>query len=241
MEQTTYKAGSPPAQENTEPASGAPLPAYMSEVYDWAYINPRHVRLLDRNSAVSVLLFGNAERLMRRYLEQIQPGGRVWQMAHVYGDLVSRAARKVGENGHFLLTDITGIQIAHARRKLAPYPWAQLVQCDAASWAPEKTYDLICSFFLLHEIPDARKRAVVDRALAGLAPNGAALFIDYHRPAWWQPAGWILRWVNAKLEPFAHSLWNTEIRDFATHADNYIWEKETLFGGVYQIVKARPK
>ncbi|RBB95664.1 methyltransferase, partial [Pseudomonas sp. MWU12-2115] len=63
------------------------VPDYMTEVYDWAYVNPRRAALLDRNLVVSTLLFLNDQRLMRRYLHQIQPGMRVWQVAHVYGDL----------------------------------------------------------------------------------------------------------------------------------------------------------
>ncbi len=232
------------ACEPTDATAAAPepaLPAYMSEVYDWAYVDPRHVKLLDRNSVVGILLFGNDRRLMRAYLDAIRPGSRVWQMAHVYGDLVARAARRVGANGHFCLTDVTGIQIQRARAKLAPYAWAHIAHCDAALWSPGETYDLVCSFFLLHEIPDTRKRAVVDRALAALAPGAIALFVDYHRPAWWQPVGWLLRAVNARLEPFAQSLWSKEIADFAPAADDYVWTKRTLFGGVYQVVTVHRK
>jgi hypothetical protein len=51
----------------------------MTEVYDWAYVNPRACRALDRNLVVSTLLFLNDQRLMQRYLQQIRPGMRVWQ------------------------------------------------------------------------------------------------------------------------------------------------------------------
>ncbi len=33
------------------------VPDYMTEVYDWAYVNPRRAALLDRNLVVSTLLF----------------------------------------------------------------------------------------------------------------------------------------------------------------------------------------
>ena len=240
MTETTFEAATGPAAAPEHPPE-PPLPAYMSEVYDWAYVDPRYVRLLDRNLVVRTLLFGNDQRLIRAYLNEIKPGARVWQLAHVYGDLVSRAARKVGESGSFLLTDVTSIQVQHGRAKLEPYPWAHVIHSDAASWAPGETYDLVCSFFLLHEIPDARKHAVVDRALAALGPDSTALFVDYHRPSWWQPVRWILRWVNAKLEPFADALWKKEISAFASRPDDFVWSKRTIFGGVYQIVTVRRK
>ncbi len=241
MTETTCEAAARRVVSPEPAAEQPPLPAYMSEVYDWAYVAPRYVRLLDRNSIVKALLFGNDRRLMRAYLDKIEPGSRVWQLAHVYGDLVARAARKVGPKGHFQLTDITSIQIQRGRAKLTRYPWAHVAHCDAAAWSPGETYDLVCSFFLLHEIPDARKHAVVDRALAALDADSTAVFVDYHRPAWWQPVGWILRWVNAHLEPFANALWERDISTFASHPDKYLWSKQTVFGGVYQIVTARRK
>ena len=82
------------------------VPDYMVEVYDWAYVDPKWVRALDHNWVVRVLLFFNDQRLMRMYLNEIEPGMRVWQVAHVYGDLVRRAAKKVGPQGLFFLTDV---------------------------------------------------------------------------------------------------------------------------------------
>lgn len=213
------------------------VPAYMTEVYDWAYVNPRHAEVLDRNLVVKVLLFGNDQRLMRAYLRRIKPGMRVWQVAHVYGDLVRRVADRVGPTGLFDLTDVTPVQIAHAERKLADYPQANVIQSDAASFAGQQDYDLIVSFFLLHEIPEDKKREVVANMLRQLPAQGRALFVDYHRPAPWQPIGWLLRWVNRWLEPFAMALWEHEISEYAADPDAFIWQKRTVFGGVYQVVE----
>jgi ubiquinone/menaquinone biosynthesis C-methylase UbiE len=213
----------------------------MTEVYDWAYVNPRHAALLDRNLVVRVLLFGNDRRLMRAYLDRVRPGMRVWQVAHVYGDLVKRVADKVGAAGLFDLTDVTPVQIAHASRKLSDQPQARVVQSDAADFRGEDGYDLIVSFFLLHEVPDDKKREIVDNMLSQLPPHGRALFVDYHRPAPWQPIGWLLRWVNRCLEPFAYALWQHEISHYARDAQRFEWRKRTVFGGVYQIVDVTRK
>ncbi|WP_293931190.1 rhodoquinone biosynthesis methyltransferase RquA [Iodobacter sp.] len=212
------------------------VPDYMTEVYDWAYVNPKRVDQLDHNMVVKVLLFGNDQRLMRAYLNEIKPGMKVWQVAHVYGDLVRKVAQKVGPDGEFHLSDITPAQIEHAQAKLALYPWAKVIRSDAATYQSQLSFDLICSFFLLHEVPDEKKRSIVDHMLSQMPVSGKVLFVDYHRPSLWQPIRWILKWVNAKLEPFAEALWNNEISHYASQAEKYHWQKRTIFGGVYQIV-----
>lgn len=217
------------------------VPDYMVDVYDWAYVNPVQVDRLDHNLVVRVLLFGNDQRLMRAYLNEIRPGMRVWQVAHVYGDLVRRVADKIGPEGVFDLSDVTPVQIAHAERKLAGKAQARVIQSDAATFDGQQDYDLIVSFFLLHEVPDDKKRQVVANMLRQLPEHGRALFVDYHRPAAWQPIGWLLRWVNKCLEPFAFSLWEHEISEFAANAQDYVWDKRTVFGGVYQVVEVRRK
>jgi ubiquinone/menaquinone biosynthesis C-methylase UbiE len=234
--------------KNPPPLNNKPyyegVPTYMTEVYDWAYVDPAWVKQLDRNIVVKILLFLNDQRLMRRYLQQIQPGQRVWQLAHVYGDLVQKAAQKVGPNGAFHLTDVTPAQIEHGSEKLKGMPWTRVIRSDAAQFAGEGApYDVICSFFLLHEVPDEKKREIVDHMLAQLPDNGTAVFVDYHNPKRWQPIRYILQLVNHYLEPFANALWQNEISHYASDAEQFSWEKETLFGGVYQcvIVKNLPR
>lgn len=219
-----------------------PVPEYMQEVYNWAYIEPRNVEKLDHNLVVRTLLFLNDQRMMRAYLERIRPGMRVWQVAHVYGDLVRRAALKCGAGGAFHLTDITPIQVAHGESKLKDLPWSKVMRADARNFAGDGLpYDLICSFFLLHEVPDEWKHAIVDNMLRQLGETGEVFFVDYHRPKWWQPIGYLLKYINRLLEPFAESLWNNEIRSFASQPERFNWEKRTIFGGVYQLVRVTRK
>jgi hypothetical protein len=193
---------------------------------------------------VTLLLFANDERLIGAYLDEVRPGDRVWQAAHVYGDLVSRVADKVGPTGTFHLTDITPIQVAQGARKLAGRPWASSTQSDAATWVGDgsgKPYDLLCSFFLLHEVPDDKKAQIVDNMLAQLPRGKKALFVDYHGPQPWQPVRQILKLVNRYLEPFADSLWQHDISHFASRPGDYVWTKRTFFGGVYQSVTVQHK
>ena len=228
---------------NSSPAATSEqLPEYLDDVYNWAYVNERNVEWLDRNVVFNVLLFGNGPRLKRAYIDHIQPGMRVWQVAHVYGDLVNNAAEKVGSNGQFDITDIATIQINHTKRKIGHLPQVAIHHIDAAQWSG-KNYDLTCSFFLLHEVPDNKKTEILNQMLRSIEPNGQLVFVDYHHPALWNPVGWLLRWVNAKLEPFAEALWHKEIKDFADPelANRFVWRKRTFFGGVYQAVYAEYK
>ena len=219
------------------------VPGYMTEVYDWAYVGPKWVRVLDNNWVVRILLFLNDQRLMRAYLNEIKAGMRVWQLAHVYGDLVAHAARKVGPSGVFHLTDVTPVQIEHGTRKLAGMDWSKVIRSDAAIFGGVESvdYDLICSFFLLHEVPEAKKYEIVDNMLGKLPKGSKAIFVDYHNPARWQPIRYILKVVNRYLEPFAEALWDNEIRHYAGNAEQFTWRKQTFFGGVYQCVVVEHK
>ncbi|MEN3930867.1 rhodoquinone biosynthesis methyltransferase RquA [Microvirga sp. W0021] len=215
------------------------VPDYMVDVYDWAYVNPKWVAKLDNNLVVWILLFGNASRLIKAYLNEIDSGSRVWQVAHVYGDQLQQLAQKIGPTGQLELTDITPIQIEHAHQKLDAYPWVNIQCCDSAYFKSSEKFDVVGSFFLLHEVPDEKKRQIIDNMLEHVAEGGKAVFIDYHRPARWQPIRQILKLVNIVLEPFAFSIWDHEIKDFTGKADKFVWSKKTFFGGVYQYTVAK--
>jgi SAM-dependent methyltransferase len=209
------------------------IPSYIRAVYGWAYLNPTNVRLLDRDIVATVILFGNYARLRRACLSEVKPGARVLQAAHVYGRFIPELAERIGPSGRLDVIDVVPLQAALCRRKLQGFANARVRIADAA--APgTRLYDVVSSFFLLHEIPDEQKRAVVDALLAQLAPGGKAVFVDYHKPAMWHPLRGPLRSLFRRVEPFAESLWHHGIDAFASDASAYHWRKRTLFGGVYQ-------
>lgn len=214
------------------------VPAYLHDTYNWAYLDPRNVALLDRNIVVDVLLFGNARRLMAAALRAIKPASRVFMAAHVYGDFVNRLADHVGPAGYLEIIDIAPIQVSNCRGKVGSLPYVRVHQADAAE-RDGRTFDTVLSFFLLHEVPDGKKRAIVDSLLSRVPPGGNAVFVDYHRPRLWHPVRYILEFVNSQLEPFAKSLWRHDIAAFASEPERFVWEKQTFFGGVYQKVVAR--
>ncbi|MHA1546631.1 MAG: rhodoquinone biosynthesis methyltransferase RquA [Alphaproteobacteria bacterium] len=214
------------------------LPAYLRDVYTWAYLNPRNARLLDKEAVVNTLLWGNSGRLRRALLAEITAGDRVLQAAHVYGRLIPEIAKAVGPTGCLDVVDIAPLQVALCRRKLRAFPHARARIADAVRPGDEK-YDVVVSFFLLHELPNTYKCAVVDSLLARLSPGGKVVFIDYHAPAHWHLLRGFMRQIFAHLEPFAEAMWRHEIEEFASDPEPYVWRTQTCFGGLYQKTVAR--
>jgi hypothetical protein len=67
------------------------------------------------------------------------------------------------------------LQVALCRRKLRGFPQACVRIADAAH-PGDGRYDAVTRFFLLREIPDERRRAVVDALLARVVPGGRVGF-----------------------------------------------------------------
>ncbi|SEQ96357.1 Methyltransferase domain-containing protein [Faunimonas pinastri] len=219
-------------------ASSRTVPEYLKNTYRWAYLDARTAPILDRHLVVQAILWGNADRLMDRAIAEFSPGDHVLQPAAVYGNFSQRLAAHLGPEGRLQVSDIAPLQVALTRRKLAAYPNAKVVRANAASPA-SGTYDGVCCFFLLHEVPGPFKRQIVNSVLASLQPGGKAVFVDYHRPGRFHPLRPIMKAVFHLLEPFAEELCASEIRKYADGAEGFAWSKETAFGGLYQIVIAR--
>lgn len=213
------------------------LPDYLVRTYWWAYLTPASLLLLDNPVVLTAILWGNLPRLVRIACEEFKAGQRVLQAACAYGNLSPELAAQVGAEGRLDVIDIAPLQAAHVQRKLQDFPQAQVRVADAA--APGGgIYDGVCCFFLLHEIPDAEKRAVVNALLAAVDVGSKVVFVDYHRSRSWHPLRGPMTLVFRWLEPFAFGLIDKEIPSFAANPDEFSWTKETFFGGLYQKVVA---
>ena len=213
------------------------LPDYLVKTYTWAYLTPASIALLDNSLVVSSILWGNFRRLVRAACGEFRSGQSVLQAAAVYGSFSADLAEVVGRDGRLDIIDIAPLQVANSRRKLKDYPQARVRLADAAS-PGGGIYDSVCCFFLLHEIPDDHKRAVVDGLLAKVPPEGKAVFVDYHQAIPVHPLRAVMGMVFRWLEPYASGLVRREIADFASERDDFAWRKETYFGGLYQMVVA---
>jgi hypothetical protein len=213
------------------------VPAYMYDVYDWAYLDPRNVRLLDREIIVSLILWGNNQRLKQALLAEITPEATVLQAAHVYGTLIPDIASKLSNPGQLEVVEVSPLQAGICREKLREFPQA-VVRISDASTLRTQPRDVVSCFFLLHEIPSDYKRAVVNTLLDHVACGGKAVFVDYHKPGRFHPLRGVMNLIWRKLEPFAIELLETEISTLADDSPAFTWSKETFFGGLYQKVVA---
>jgi SAM-dependent methyltransferase len=210
-------------------------PDYLVETYSWAYLHPISPKILDNPLVMTAILWGNLPRLVRYACSEFEPGQRILQAASTYGPLSPRLAATVGSNGFLDVVDISPLQVLHCRRKLAAYRHTRVRLGDAATLGG-RTYDGICCFFLLHEVPDDYKQAVVGSLLASVRPGGKVVFVDYHKPSRFHPLRPLMHLVFRWLEPFAFGLLDREITDFAADAQSFAWHKQTYFGGLYQKV-----
>lgn len=221
------------------------LPAYLIRYYSWAYLRPAAFRIFDHNWIVSAILWGNYGRLKRACFGQLRRGQRVLQAACVYGDFSAALALHLGAEGALDVIDVVPRQVRNCQQKLKNHPWANARIANAhapgGGASADGSYDAVVSFFLLHELPDDEKCRVVDALLDAAGPDGKAVFVDYHRPRWWHPAGPWTALVFRFLEPFARAMWRTEVRSMASRRDAFCWHKQTLFGGLFQVVSAEPR
>ncbi len=218
-----------------------PIPDYLKDIYTWAYLTPTSISIFDRHWIVSLILLGNYVKLERAMLEELRPGAQVLQAACVYGRYSRVLADYLGQHGHLDVIDIAPIQAENCELKLLNYHNTSVRVADAALPDNEK-YDAVSCFFLLHEVPDNKKIEITDNLLNKLGPGGKLVFVDYHRPHWLHPFKALISFVFTTLEPFARSLWEKEISDYATRAHEFSWEKKTYFGGMYQkVVVTRKK
>lgn len=216
------------------------LPDYLVNTYRWAYLTPASLVLLDNPVAMTMILWGNLPRLVRAACEEFEPGQHVLQAASAYGPLSRELATTLGPEGLLDVIDIAPLQVAHCRQKLAQFPQAR-VRIGDATQLDRAVFDAACCFFLLHEIPDEYKRAVVDGLLARMPPGGKVVFVDYHRTAGWHPLRPVMSLVFRWLEPYAFGLIDGEIAALASTPEEFDWRKETYFGGLYQKVVATRK
>lgn len=217
------------------PAGAPEIPDYLQDTYYWAYLNPRNVRLLDREIVVRTILWQQHRRLQRLAFADIDPGSRVLQSSNVYGSFSPNLAEHIGPDGSLDLVDVAEVQVNSARRKLQAYPQATVHHANILHF-DKGLFDTVCCYFLLHELPDIHKREAVNLFLDRIVPGGRVVFVDYHKPRWWHPLKLITSLVFDTLEPFAKGMWRNEIWEFATRPEQYSWRKETCFGDLFQKV-----
>lgn len=216
------------------------IPPYLQKVYWWAYLHPTAVRVFEREWLVNLILWGNFRRLrdaaLAEFGERIEQ--HVLQVACVYGNFTQRIAARLRGKGELDVVDVAPIQLTNLRRKLGADSPVRLHRQDSSALDfPAASVDATLLFFLLHEQPEAVRRATLAEALRVTRPGGKVVIVDYHRPSRWHPLHLPMRLVLRTLEPFALDLWQHEIMEFLPpDVDRAAVTMTTTFGGLYQKV-----
>jgi ubiquinone/menaquinone biosynthesis C-methylase UbiE len=112
----------------------------------------------------------------------------------------------------------------------------RLLHGDSSSLAaPDASYDQVLLFFLLHEQPEAVRRATLAEAQRVVKPGGKVIIVDYHRPVRWHPLRPLMRAVFRLLEPYAIDLWRQSVESFLPASTRLASTRcQTWFGGIYK-------
>ena len=226
-----------PVPDPEQIAQAVLIPAYLEDVYWWAYVHPRAVRLFERQWLVNMILWGNFARLRDAALDALGDSlpGRTLQVACVYGDLTERLASRVAGEGRLDVVDVLPIQLKNLERKLPAEAPVELHHADSRALGfADASYDRVLIFFLLHEQPEEVRRATLAEALRVLRPGGRLVVVDYHRPHYMHPLRPLLGAVLRRLEPYALDLWRDEVSTWLPAGAAQLVEKRRYFGGLYQ-------
>lgn len=215
-----------------------PIPRYLEQVYWWAYVHPNAVQLFEREWLVNLILFGNYGRLRDAALDDLGHviEGKTLQVACAYGNITPRLRQRLAPDASLDVVDILPIQLTNLAAKMPPDERVALLQGDSSSLAcPDASYDQVLLFFLLHEQPEAVRRATLAEAMRVVKPGGRIVIVDYHLPRPWHPLRLLMTGVFRKLEPYAMDLWENEIAAFMPrNVAPVSVEKQTYYGGLYQ-------
>ena len=222
-------------------AADAPsVPRYLEQVYSWAYVTPRAVETFEREWLVNAILFGNYARLREAALDELgaRVDGLTLQVACVYGNLTPRLLERLSPDARREVVDILPIQLANLRDKLPADPRVTLRQADASALPhADASVDQLLLFFLLHEQPEAVRRATLAEAMRVVRPGGRIVIVDYHRPWRAHPMRGLMRMVFRRLEPYAIDLWRHPLDAFMPRGVvPAAMVRSTYFGALYQKV-----
>lgn len=213
-----------------------PVPDYLQNFYRTTYLNPKSINFLDNMLVRQFLSFFYAKKLTHLYLDEINTGNTILQLGNVYGNTVLKVAKKIGNKGRLDIIDVVNAQLAYAHKKLSKFSNIDMWQQNANTFY-HREYNVVVSFFLLHELPLKEKMAVINNMLNQVKEyNAKAVFIDYNQPSIFNPLRPFLRLANSFVEPFISDLWEYEIEFLAKRSNNFLWKKTTYFGKMYQKV-----
>lgn len=214
------------------------VPEYLKSVYSRRYFHPFFSKFFDDEWIAAIGSFFCGGKLIQKVTDEIIEGKDVLQLGVASGNLEYKIAEKMNSKGQYHIEDISTQHINAMKSRVSA--WLNVTLKERDFTIPnDQRYDVVIGYFVLHEVPDTRKREILTRAINALKPRGKAIFVDYAKPKKFHPLKYPVKMFNRLYEPFAESLWYNEIKDIAPKTGKLIWDKKTFFGDMYQCVIAQ--
>lgn len=141
----------------------------------------------DRYDLMNDLMSFGIHRLWKHFtieLAAVRPGERVLDLAGGTGDLAAGFARRVGQRGRVLVSDINAAMLARGRNRLADRGMVGnldfvLADAEALPFA-DASFDCVTIGFGLRNVTD--KETALAQMRRVLAPGGRALVLEFSKP-----------------------------------------------------------
>jgi demethylmenaquinone methyltransferase/2-methoxy-6-polyprenyl-1,4-benzoquinol methylase len=182
---------------------------------------------------------GHFYRRAARALE-LRPGDTVVDLGCGTGANLPYLAEAVGPTGRVVGVDLSPGMLDEARERVEQHGWenVQLVEADVRAFTFPELLGGVVSTFALEMVPE--HDAVIERAVAALAPGGRIAVGGLRRPEGWPE--WLIRvgeWIN---RPFGVTRAYEDVQPWHAirrHARDISVEKY-LFGAAYLAVGEAP-
>lgn len=148
------------------------------------------------------LMSGGLHRAWKRFAVEasgIRRGARVLDVAGGTADLARLFAKRVGDSGRVILTDINGAMLTVGRdRMLNEGQLLPAVQCNAEALPfPARSFDCVSIAFGLRNV--TRKDVALSEMRRVLKPGGVALILEFSKV--WEPLRPVYDWYSFNVLP----------------------------------------
>ena len=178
-----------------------------------------------RYDLMNDLMSGGMHRLWKRFTfarADVRPGQRVLDLATGSGDLALGHARRLGDAGLLVASDINAAMLTRGRDRLIDAGVGtriEYVQADAQALPfPERTFDCVTIGFGLRNVTDQAR--ALEQMTSVLRPGGRVVILEFSHPA--------LSWFRRIYDTYSFSVLPRLGRLVAGDAESYRYLAESI-------------
>lgn len=221
----------------------------ISHIY-WIYRYLWLIRLTDNQPIISAILLFQYNRIVDHFVRELKDSNlldkNVIQISSAFGNVIPRlvGACVSEKTKTIVISDLIENQLLHLESKLGAYEGKYLLKHEDATdlGHSDASFDIAMSFFLLHELPPAKKVEAMREASRVIKSGGKIIIAEFHKPK----VGPLrfFGWLYFKtFEPYALDVWEEYAPADLLHKEG-TWtdiKKTTYFQDNYQVVVAVKK